>query len=140
MSEQLLKAILQLFAIIAKEDGVDQAERSNIKEFLLENLNEDAALRFMDWVDEYFQSNGTTDPKSKDAIHQSKDDFVAIDTNSRQLNKELTQQQKMVLILTMLELILADGQISEWETKLVDYIGKGIRVKEEDVAIREDKL
>ncbi len=36
MSEELIKAILQLFAIVAKEDGVQKEESSNIEEFLSE--------------------------------------------------------------------------------------------------------
>ena len=48
MSEQLLKAVILLFAILAKVDGVSEDEKTNIKNFLLNRLNEKTALKYYD--------------------------------------------------------------------------------------------
>jgi ABC transport system ATP-binding/permease protein len=40
MSELILKALLRLFAIVAKEDQVTRQEREQIRNFLKEHLNE----------------------------------------------------------------------------------------------------
>ena len=42
MSEPLLKAILRLFAVAAREDEVTQQEREQIKTFLEEHLSQSA--------------------------------------------------------------------------------------------------
>ncbi|MCZ6900155.1 MAG: TerB family tellurite resistance protein, partial [Bacteroidetes bacterium] len=135
MSEELIKAILQLFAIVAKEDGVQKEERSNIEEFLAENLDEEAVTGFMEWMDQYVsQSYGskTSTMVGSDDITQ---DYAAIDLNCSRLNRELTHQQKMVLILKMLELILADGSISDRESRLVEHACDALKVNREEVDI-----
>ena len=40
MSEQLLKAVIRLFALLAKVDGITKYEKTTIKDFLLDKLNE----------------------------------------------------------------------------------------------------
>ena len=43
MSEEILRALMQLFAIIAKQDGgVEQNEIEFVKNFLVQQLNEEA--------------------------------------------------------------------------------------------------
>jgi len=56
MSEELLKAILQLFAIVARERVTD-AERTNIKEFLGLHLNREATNYYLKLFDEFAATN-----------------------------------------------------------------------------------
>ncbi len=62
-------------------------------------------------------------------------DYAAIDLNCSRLNRELTHQQKMVLILKMLELILADGSISDSESRLVEYACDALKVNWEEIEL-----
>jgi ABC transport system ATP-binding/permease protein len=41
MSEQLLRAIIELLAIVAIEDDVTEEERESVRNFLLQNLNKE---------------------------------------------------------------------------------------------------
>ena len=52
MSEELLKAIVQLFAIVARERITDD-ERTNIKEFLALHLNREATAYYLKLFDEF---------------------------------------------------------------------------------------
>ena len=56
MSEELLKAIIQLFAIVAKERITDD-ERTNIKEFLSLHLNQEAIRYYLNLFDEFIKSS-----------------------------------------------------------------------------------
>ena len=56
MSEELLKAIIQLFAIVAKE-RVTEDERANIKEFLSVHLNQDAIPYYLQLFDNHCRAN-----------------------------------------------------------------------------------
>ena len=47
MSEPLLKAIIQLFAIVAKEDTVTEQERTQIQAFLNDHLNKNSVARYL---------------------------------------------------------------------------------------------
>jgi ABC-type multidrug transport system ATPase subunit/uncharacterized tellurite resistance protein B-like protein len=135
MSEKLLKAILHLFAIVAKEDGVQQEEKASIKEFLEENLGQEDVVHYMDLLELYInetQEELEVLPHLEPGIDYDTvdflDDWSKVMQNSAFINKELTKQQKLVLILKMIEIILSDGDMSERESNLVFYIGKAIKV------------
>ena len=141
MSEKLLRAIIQLFAMVAKEDGVKEVERKNIEEFLKENLNAESVGYYMDLLDHYifglqeqFQNLPGVDHDTADFL----DDWSKVMQSAEYINKELTRQQKLVLIMKMIELILADGAMSERETNLVYYIGETIKIEQEDITLIHD--
>ena len=125
MSEQLLKAIIRLFAILARVDGITFEEINSIKNFLLSRLNMEAATKyfklFNSIVDEYDKENLSPERKVDNVTN-------AIEKISHQINAELTHSQKIVLILDVITLTIADGQISEREEALVIRIGKAIKV------------
>ena len=119
MSEQLLKAIIQLFAIVAKEGSVTYNERQTIKEFLERQLNRSGVASFMELFDQLVLEKESqriqienTDDETVDFV----EDWAKIIQITKQLNKEITKQQKVVLVLKMVELITADKVISRKES------------------------
>ena len=60
MSEELLKAIIQLFAIVAKE-RITEDERTKIKEFLALHLNQEAIKYYLNLFDQFCQENNRLD-------------------------------------------------------------------------------
>ena len=127
MSEQLLKAIIRLFAILARVDGITFEEINSIKNFLLSRLNIEAATEyfklFNSIVDEYDREADQLTPERK-----IDNETRTIEKISHQINAELTHQQKVVLILDVITLTIADGQISNKEEDLVIRIGNAIKV------------
>jgi hypothetical protein len=59
MSEELLKAIIQLFAIVTRE-RITEDERNKIKEFLSLHLNRDAVKFYLNLFDEFAHNNKVT--------------------------------------------------------------------------------
>ncbi len=136
MSEQLLKAIIQLFAIIAKEGSVTYKERLTIKEFLERQLNRSGVNKFMELFDELVLEREServqienTDDETVDFV----EDWSKIIQITRQLNQEITEQQKVVLVLKMVELITADKLVSERESNLLYYISEALKLKRKTV-------
>ncbi|MEP2772964.1 MAG: ATP-binding cassette domain-containing protein [Fulvivirga sp.] len=127
MSEPLLKAIIQLFAIVAKEDDVTQQERDQIEAFLLENLNRNAVDKYLKDFDAYSDSIIISKNVDIEEEHQR------IDKICGKINQELTQKQKVVIILELMTIILADGHISEREKELVYAIGNSFNIGEEEI-------
>lgn len=127
MSEPLLKAIIQLFAIVAKEDDVTQQERDQIEAFLLENLNRNAVDKYLKDFDVY--SDSIIISKNVDVEEEQK----RIDKICGKINQELTQKQKVVIILELMAIILADGHISEREKELVHAIGNAFNVDKKEI-------
>jgi ABC-type multidrug transport system ATPase subunit/uncharacterized tellurite resistance protein B-like protein len=121
MSELLLKAILKLFAVVAKEDDVSRQERDQIKIFLEEHLSLGSVDSYLRFFDEYAAT----------LIHTG--DLTVINQLCAEINPELTQKQKIVIILELVTIIQADGRISEHEDKLVKAIGSNFKVTASEV-------
>ena len=132
MSEQLLRAIIHLLAIVAKEDDVTEDERNSIEDFLLENLNEEESIKYMQLFDE-MTSQMIGDREV------SFDEQKEISLLAKQVNQELTQQQKIVVILKVLEVIMADGEISDRELELLYIIGESFNFSNKVFVLRPSR-
>ncbi|MBX2966752.1 MAG: ATP-binding cassette domain-containing protein [Cyclobacteriaceae bacterium] len=135
MSEDLLKAVIQLFAIVARERITDD-ERNNIKDFLGLHLNREAIKHYLDLFDEL--AKGSHDQPEQDSsvdaeTAQFLDEWAKIMQISKQVNQALTMQQKLVLIIKIIELIFSDGTISERQENLIYYIGQALKVPRSDI-------
>lgn len=117
MSEQLLKAIIHLLAIVAIEDDVTEDEKASVEGFLLEKLSKADTIKYMKLFDEVVAS-------LEKKMENNFDERAEITALTSKINNELTQQQKIVVILELVELILADGEISDRENELVYFIGE----------------
>lgn len=127
MSGLLLKVILKLFALVAKEDGVDKEERKLVELFLLENLNATAAAELMKEFDKYVEKISSETANQREEIKRLTDLCM-------QVNLELTYQQKVVVIVELVGIIIADGEISEREITLVESIGAAFNIDDEIVS------
>src|SRR5918993_2339448 len=136
MSEELLKAIIQLFAIVARE-RITEDERSNVKEFLSLHLNREATAYYLKLFDELSKTHkieSQTDLSSLDVdTQQFVDDWAKIMQIVKQVNQALTMQQKVVLIVKIIELVNADDEISDRQANLIFYIGQSLKIPQQDV-------
>jgi len=121
MSEQLLKAIIELLAIVAIEDDVTEDERLSVENFLLQNLNKDETKKYMSLFDKFAAS---IEKKVHAEGFDSKEEISQL---TSKINQELTVQQKIVVVLNLIELVIADGQVSDREKELVYHIGESFK-------------
>lgn len=139
MSEELLKAIVQLFAIVAKERITDE-ERANIKDFLSLHLNHEATRYYLSLFDEFCKANKRTVEPNLNVDAETLefvDDWSQIMQIAKKVNQSLTTQQKAVLTVKIIELCYADGELSERQSNLVYYIGEALKIPQRDIkAIR----
>lgn len=135
MSEELLKAIVQLFAIVAKE-RITEDERTNIKEFLSLHLNQEVTRYYLNLFDDFCKANKRLVEPSlnvDDATLEFVDDWSQIIQIAKKVNQALTTQQKAVLAIKIIELCYADGQLSERQSNLIYYIGEALKIPQRDV-------
>lgn len=142
MSEELLKAILQLFAIVTRE-RITEDERNNIKEFLGLHLNRDAVKFYLNLFDQFASSYQEEAPDEKDSsldheTLQFVDDWAKIMQITKKVNQALTAQQKLVLVIKIIELVFSDNEISERQTNLIFYIGQALKIDQQDVKELQD--
>src|SRR5688572_4064031 len=135
MSEELLKAIIQLFAIVARE-RITEDERTNIKEFLSLHLNREATSYYLKLFDELSQAHKDVrhDVNMDADTQQFVDDWAKIMQIVKQVNQALTMQQKLVLVVKIIELVSAAGsEISDRQGNLIFYIGQALKIPQHDV-------
>ncbi len=120
MSEPVLKAILRLFAIVAKEGDVNQQERDHILAFLSDHLGRKSAMENIAYFDSFARNlNGNQEGK--------------LQSLCLEINREVTQKQKAVILLELMSVVLADGVITPKEREYVRTIGTGLKVTAEEI-------
>ncbi len=125
MSEPVLKAIMHLFAFVAKEDLITEQEREHIRSFLEDHLSQKAVETQLALFDQY-------SAKLTGGLSSQKEDET-ITAICHQINNEVTQRQRTVIMIELMDIILADGSISVREEHLAKVIGKAFNITEEDI-------
>jgi len=134
MSEELLKAIIQFFAIVAKE-RITEDERTIIKEFLSLHLNQDGLRYYLSLFDDFCKKNKPTSTQLAnvdEATQEFVDDWAQIIQIARKVNQALTMQQKAVLVIKIIELVFAGDELSERQSNLIFYIGEALKIPSKD--------
>jgi ABC-type multidrug transport system ATPase subunit len=102
MSEEVLKALTQLFAIITKQDGgVTARERLYVIHFFQTELDQDSVDEYVALYDSY-SGYGADDSRAR---RTSVSDSVKTLVICKKINKTLTKKQKVVVLIKLLELV-----------------------------------
>ncbi|MDH5396668.1 MAG: ATP-binding cassette domain-containing protein, partial [Cyclobacteriaceae bacterium] len=130
MSEELLRAVIKLFAIVARERITD-AERENISEFLLVHLNQESVGHYLRLFDKYVAEYKVEKKSGLDVDDETLvfvDEWSNIIKISKEVNKSLTITQKLILVIKIIELIYSGGEISERQENLMFYIAEALKL------------
>lgn len=139
MSEEILKALMQLFGLIAKQDGgVESNESEYVLNFLKQQLSADA-------VDEYFQlfQLHSTDKNSKDSEDDGKvqltsmKDSVKIIGICKKINKQLNKEQKVVVLVRLYELVNADRKFSDQRMGIINTVAEVFNIPKSEITAIE---
>ena len=141
MSEEILKALMQLFALIVKQDeGVESNEREYVENFLTQQLNTEAIPEYLALFDEMagISENDKEEKEGKpDKVKlTSVKDSVRILGICKKINKTLTQKQKVIVLVRLFELINADRKFSEQRMAIINTVAEVFKLtKEEFISI-----
>ncbi len=125
MSEPVLKAIIKLFAFVAKEDTVTAQERDHIHAFLEDHLSQSSMERHIRLFDEF-----ALEISDKLTAEKENEMIAGICAS---INEEVTQKQKMVVLIELMSVVMADGSISEREDKLSKIICEKFNITSTDL-------
>ncbi|MBA3683149.1 MAG: ATP-binding cassette domain-containing protein, partial [Bacteroidetes bacterium] len=119
MSERILRALMQMFAIIAKVDGINNTGRQIVQSFLKGQLNLEQVETYLKIFDEYLESHQNSSKKKEGAAKRTSLNSVKILKICTQINQELEQPQKVIVLIRLLEFIHSSNEISEQENEFV---------------------
>jgi ABC-type multidrug transport system ATPase subunit len=138
MSEEILKALMKLFAIIAKQDGgVEDSEIDFVESFLTTQLS-------ADFVEEYlglfFKDAGIKSREDNKIQRNSGEkikltsvkDSVRILGICKKINRTLTQEQKVVVLVRLFELIASDKKFSEQRMAILNTVAEVFNISAEE--------
>ncbi len=110
---------MQMFAIIAKVDGINNTGRQIVQSFLKGQLNLEQVETYLKIFDEYLESHQNTSKKKEGAAKRTSLNSVKILKICTQINQELEQPQKVIVLIRLLEFIHSSNEISEQENEFV---------------------
>ncbi len=142
MSERILRALMQLFAIIAKVDEVDDEKESQeiqstkgrqiIESFLKSELSSADVANYIEVFDDFLkETRGKLFSKNRDQKRTSLHS-VKILRICDQINKELTQRQKVIVLIRIFEFIDSDNQLSDNELKFIQTVSDSFHISEKE--------
>jgi ABC transport system ATP-binding/permease protein len=139
MSEEILKALMQLFAIIAKQDvGLSVNEREFVQNFLKQQLNESSVKEYLTLFDSYSEiakpkkdEEGNVETEKKPRLTSVKDSVKTLGI-AKKINKTLTQKQKVVVLVRLFELVNSDKNFTTQRMAIIDTAAEVFNVSKEE--------
>lgn len=136
MSEKILKALLQLFAIIAKGDAVAEGARPDnahiLERFLRKQFSPETAAAHMARYQAFVQAFHASGGASRTSRKRTSLNSVKVLRICTEVNEELNQRQKFVVLVHLLEFIQANGEVTEQEADFVATVAETFNIGKED--------
>jgi len=135
MSEEILKALTQLFAIITKQDGgVTENEREFVINFFQQELDQDSVKEYLALYDDFSGYNKPDEEKNK--LTSVKDSVKTLGI-CKKINKTLTQKQKVVVLTKLLELIGSDKNFTPQRIEIINTVSTVFNIEQEEYKLVE---
>ncbi len=131
MSEKILTALMQLFALIAVPYSEQKVRESVVFNYLKEKLNTELAKKYLQIYLHYYHLYQKRQSKSQ------KNKFIAVSSVkllaiSTILNKELTQKEKYIVLIRLLEFIKSEQKVSDQALEFVATVAETFRIPNSD--------
>ena len=137
MSEEILKALMELFALIVKQDsGILINEREYVSGFLNKQLTRETVDEYLALFDEYagpvLQRSVIKEPSAP-----SVKDSVKILGLCKKINRTLNQEQKVVVLMRLYELVNAGRQFTLQRMNIINTVAEVFKISVTEFAAIE---
>jgi hypothetical protein len=127
MIEPILKALIQLFALIGDVHDISEIssrERDIVKLFLSRQLNNEMVKKYMEMFDEYLVQYipEKIDRGSIKDMKRTSLTAVKILGICEKINEELQQKQKLYVLVQLMDFILFGAEITENELEFLETV------------------
>jgi hypothetical protein len=133
MSEPILKALVQLFALICDvhdNAGISGKGKDIVRLFLSRHLNNELVIRYMEMFEEYlilYNSENITKGSLKHKKHTSLT-TMRILAICEKINEELHQKQKLFVVVQLIDFVLFSAEISEIELDFLETVSTAFNI------------
>jgi ABC-type multidrug transport system ATPase subunit len=136
MSETILRALMQLFALVSdiqSKNEISRKEKSVVRSFLARQLNNELVEKYMKIFDEYLDLYYNND---------SKDNFGELDLTSLKdlrikkicdnINEELRQKQKVYIVIQLIDFISFGEEVTDRELIFLMKVALALNIPESE--------
>lgn len=136
MSEEILKALTQLFAIVTRQDGgVTKNERDYVLNFFRLELDQSSVRAYIKLYDS-FAGIGQSRSSESDQSELVKDSLRTL-AICKKINKTLAQRQKVVVMARLLELISSDRNFTPLRMEIIHTIANVFNMPSDEYELLE---
>lgn len=141
MSDRILKALMQLFAIIAKIDQENVFEKGEgphqiIRSFLRVELASNKIEQYVELFDHYYKTLRTRKTEKYGGENKRTSvQSVKVLRICYEINKELTNRQKFIVLMRIMELILQDEKCSEVELDFLKTVADTFNIDTDEFSL-----
>ncbi len=133
MSEEILKALMELFAIIIKQDGgLTEQEKEYVQRFLIQQIGVESAEEYFNLFLKTATEQKAPDPEKAKKKLTSVLDSVKILHIGKKINKTLNQRQKIVVLVRALELINTEYHLTDQRLGIVNTLADVFKISKEE--------
>jgi ABC transport system ATP-binding/permease protein len=136
MNESILKALMNLFAIVA--DVSKNRHSGNEREIVIDYLERQYSHEIVQKYITYFDQEVTNyhpelmDSTNAEAKIQSDLNENIVIELCNQINEELDQEKRLIVLIYLLDFINSDNTLTKNELKFVDTIAEQLKIKKDE--------
>ena len=128
MSEEILKALMELFALIVKQDsGILMNEREYVSAFLDKQLTTETVKEYLALFDLH-AGPVTSGSTLKETSAPSVKDSVKILGICKKINRTLNQEQKVVVLMRLYELVNTGRQFTLQRMNIINTVAEVFKI------------
>ncbi len=130
MSAGILRALMELFAIIAKGlSNQNDSSRNIVAIFLRQQLNKDLVNQYLELYDEYVEKHhGNSKLEEKKSKKRTSVNSVKVLRICTKINEELARKEKVFVVVRLLEFISVMSHTSEQEQEFVQTVAETFNI------------
>ncbi len=132
MSESILNALIQLYALVANATGTASQGRILVKSMLKQQLNTRFVGDYLDLFDNYLDFFNRDTPEAIVDTEQGRELLSAyVEKVCTQLRKGLAKTERIVVFIKLLEYVNADKKVTDLEEHIIDNLRTALVLEKE---------
>lgn len=143
MSDSILNALMQLFSIITRPVLAATADRSDylerraiVEDFLKHQLNQELVIKYLAVFEQYYNEHQKRHSEKASKPKLISSSSVRVLKICAQINDELKHQQKIVVLVRLLEFVKPEsGEVTKQEMAFVETVAETFNVSDDEFAL-----
>ncbi|MDE5423099.1 ATP-binding cassette domain-containing protein [Ancylomarina sp. DW003] len=132
MGESILNALMHLFAIVAnaKEEGVSNKGKDIVDNFLKRYVSAQDEIEYMNLFLNYYEFYHR-EMEYQSSVHQKTANIISLSEAANvciRIRPELIQEERLVVLLRLLEFIYEDDIVSEGEFEFISIVAENFKI------------